>query len=359
MINQTAIAHPGSRLAVETRELCKDFKESESSNRSLFGALTGGVRELLRPPKKRRVVDHISLSIAHGEFFGIVGPNGAGKTTFLKLLCCMLYPDGGSGSVNNHDLLRDRVSVRRSVVISPAQAWNGVGLLWQLTGRENLMFRARMSGVPKAEANRRTDYVLERLGLAEKARAHSWGWSAGELHKMTLAMTFIARTPVVILDEPTSHLDPRVSRQIREFAKEELGGRNGQTVILSTHYLDEADMLCDRVAIFHKGRVLASDTPAALKRTYARERILEIRALNYTSPIGERIKQKLQLLELLEQFEDTASGRVKLRPKSSTVPDVTLLRSELEAEGVEVLSVKWVMPTLEDVYFQLTKGEAV
>ncbi len=354
MINHTAIKHSSSRLAVETRDLCKDFKDSKRNVN-----LVGAVRGLLHPPKKRRVVDHVSLSIAQGEFFGIVGPNGAGKTTFLKLLCCMIYPDGGGGSVNNHDLLRERVSVRRSVVISPAQAWNGVGLLWQLTGRENLMFRARMSGVPKSEASRRTDYVLERLGMTEKARTQSWGWSAGELHKMTLAMTFIARTPIVILDEPTSHLDPRVSRQIREFAKEELGRRNGQTVLFSTHYLDEADMLCDRVAILQKGRVLACDTPEELKRTFVRERMLEIRAVNYTSPIGERIKQKLQLVELLEQFEDTASGRVKLRPKSLNVPDVTLLRSEFEAEGVEVLSVKWVTPTLEDVYFQLTKGEAV
>jgi len=221
------------------------------------------------------------------------------------------------------------------------------------------MFRARMSGVPKAEAQRRTDYVLERLGMAEKARAQSWGWSGGELHKMTLAMTFIARTPIVILDEPTSHLDPRVSRQIREFAKEELNGRNGQTVILSTHYLDEADMLCDRVAILHKGRVLACDTPAELKRTLAPERILELRALNYTPAIGERVKQKLQLVELFEHFEDTATGQVKLRPKRSTTLDVAMLRRELEAEGVEVLSAKKVMPTLEDVYFQLTNREAI
>jgi ABC-2 type transport system ATP-binding protein len=345
-------------LAVETWGLCKDFKGSERRNVRLLGAVIRGVRELLRPAEKRRVVDNISLSVARGEFFGIVGPNGAGKTTFLKLLCCVLYPDGGRGSVNNYDLLRERSSVRRSVVISPAQAWNGVGLLWQLTGHENLMFRARLCGVGKAEAKRRADYVLERLGMARKASEHSWNWSAGELHKMTLAMTFIARTPLVILDEPTSHLDPRTSRQIREFAREELNGRNGQTVIFSTHYLDEADMLCDRVAVLHQGRLLACDAPAELKRTYVPDRIPEVRALNYTPVIGERVKEKLGLVELLEQYEDVTTGQVKLRPKSAGAPvDVESLRCELESEGVKVLSAKRVAPALEDVYFQLTQEE--
>jgi ABC-2 type transport system ATP-binding protein len=345
-------------LAVETWGLCKDFKAGKRRDLGLLGSIIRGFNELRHPPAKRRVVDNISLSVGRGEFFGIVGPNGAGKTTLLKLLCCLLYPDDGGGSVNNYDLLRQRSSVRRSVVISPAQAWNGVGLLWQLTGRENLMFRARMCGIVKAEARRRADYVLDRLGMAQKANEHSWNWSAGELHKMTLAMTFIARTPLVILDEPTSHLDPRVSRQIREFAREELNGRNGQTVILSTHYLDEADMLCDRVAILHEGRLLACGTPAELKRTYAPEWILEIRAINYAPAIGEKVKEKLQLVELLERYEDMATGQVNLRPKGTGAPpNVEILRRELALEGVQVLSAKRVSPGLEDVYFQLTKGK--
>jgi ABC-2 type transport system ATP-binding protein len=300
------------------------------------------------------VVDRASLSIERGEFFGIIGSNGAGKTTFLKLLSCLLYPDGGGGSVNGYDLLKERTDVRRSVVLAKAGGW--LGMLWQLTGRENLLFRARMCGLSSTEAEKRADYVLEKLEIAHKAHEYSWNWSAGESQKFSLAMTFIARTPLVIMDEPTSHLDPRTSRLVRQFVKDELNRRNGQTVIMSTHYLEEAELLCDRVAILHEGRVLACDSPSGLKRTYVPERIVEVKAENYTPKIGERVKGRCNIAQLLEHFEDITTGHVRLRPKWATSPsDPEPLRRELEAEGVKVISIKSVEPTLDDVYFSLTK----
>lgn len=348
-----------SDVIVETQNLSKVFAANANKPRRFVGAVVAGVSGLLRSPRKRKVVDSINLSILRGQFFGIVGPNGAGKTTFLKLLSCLIYPDGGSGSVNGFDILRERTAVRRSISISPAQAWNGVGILWQLTGRDNLLFRARMCGVNGTEARKRADYVVERLGFAEKARDHTWNWSAGELHKLTLAMTFMAHTPIVILDEPTSHLDPRVARLIREFAKEELNKRNRQTVIISTHYLEEAEHLCDQVAVLQEGKLLACNSPAKLKAAYVPDPILEIRALNYTPRIGQRIAEKCHLKELLEQFEDITTGQVKLRPKwPDTSADVDLLCQELKTDGVEILSVRKVEPSLDDVYFQLTKGDS-
>ncbi|MBI2940266.1 MAG: ABC transporter ATP-binding protein [Chloroflexi bacterium] len=222
------------QLAVEAWGLTKTFDgKPPGENRSWVEAAAEGIRHVVRPPERKTVVDAVSLSVARGELFGVVGSNGAGKTTLLKLLSCLLYPDGGGGVVNGYDLLRERTSVRRSVVIARAGGW--MGMLWQLTGRENLLFRARLCGLAGREAARRADYVLDRLEIAHKAHEHSWSWSAGESQKFNLAMTFIARTPLVILDEPTAHLDPRVSRLVREFVKEELHGRNGQTVLMGTH----------------------------------------------------------------------------------------------------------------------------
>ena len=314
------------------------------------------MKHLFRPPKQKTVVDHVSLSVRSGEFFGIIGSNGAGKTTFLKMLSCLLCPDAGGGRVNGHDLVRQRSDVRRSVALAPAGGF--LGMLWQLSGRENLLFRARLCGIPAAEAERRADYVLGRLEVAYKAHEHSWNWSAGERQKFALAMTFMARTPLVMLDEPTSHLDPRVSRLVREFVKGELNQRNGQTVMMSTHYLEEADLLCDRVAILREGQILACDTPARLKQIYAPERILEIRATGYRREAGRRAKERCGLAQLLEHFEDVTTGQVRLRPKwPDGVIDPDGLCRELAASGVAITAAERVAPTLDDVYFQLAREQ--
>lgn len=347
-------------LAVETHGLTKTFKgPPPRENQSWTSGLALGVGRLLRPAPERTVLDGVDLAVRRGEFFGLLGANGAGKTTFLKLISCMLYPDGGEGRVNGFDLRRQRSRVRRSVAIAKAQAWNGVGLLWQLSGRENLLFRARLSGSSQVTVARRVDDVLERLELSHKADENTWNWSTGELQKLSLAMTFVTPVPLVVLDEPTSHLDPRTARLVREFAREDLNQSNGQTVIMSTHYLEEADVLCDRVAILHEGKLLACGTPTELKTTHGLDEALEIRALNYTAEIGRQVREKCDLAELLEHFEDDAMGRVRLRPKwPGANGDEDRLRSELQAAGVQLVSLRRVPPTMDDVYFHLAKERA-
>jgi len=341
--------------AIQTDGLTKSFKgDSGGDQLPWFFAAVVGIRNLILRPPKRVVVDNVSLSVKTGEFFGVLGSNGAGKTTLLKLLSCLLYPDSGGGTVNGYNILKERMSVRRSVTISKAQG--GLGLLWQLSGRENLLFRARMSGLSSKEAVRRVDYIIERLDLGRKARSYSWELSSGEVQKFTLAATFISSSPIVMLDEPTSHLDPGVAREVRTFVKQDMNKLGGQTIIMSTHYLEEADLLCDRVALMRKGRILACDTPAALKQKYAPENILEIRASNYTPEIGESVKKSCGIAELLERFEDLATGQVRLRPKwTEDDGDEQLLRRELESSGVVIASIRKVNPSLDDVYFHLTQ----
>lgn len=341
-------------LVVQTWGLTKHFNGRGDGDRSWLGAVLGGAQRLFASPRRRTVVENIELNVRRGEFFGLVGPNGAGKTTLLKLLACLLYPDAGGGQVNGFDLQRQRMAVRRSITTSRAQGW--LGLLWQLNGRENLLFRARMCGIEAREAAARVDYILERLNLERQARRYSWELSAGETQKFNLAATFIARAPVVLLDEPTSHLDPQVAREIRQFVKEDLNQGQGQTIILTTHYLEEADLLCDRVALMHGGRLLACDTPAALKQRYAPETRLEIRARNYTPESGARVRAECGLVELLEQFEDLATGQVRLKPVTAAgaAPlDEAALRRALAAEGVIVTALRPAPPTLDDVYVQL------
>lgn len=341
-------------LAVETWELTKSFKESTPTDQGAWAeSIVAGIRTLFHPPERKIAVDRISLSVAQGEFFGVIGANGAGKTSFLKMLACLLYPDSGGGQVNGFDLRRQPSSVLRSVSIAASGGWTGT--LWQLSGYQNLLYHARLCGLSRGEAKRRTDYVLEGLQIAHKAHDHTWHWSAGERQKFNLAMTFMARTPLVILDEPTSYLDPRAARLVRDFVKEELNQAKGQTVIMSTHYLEEADLLCDRVAILRQGRLLACDTPAQLKSSFVPERILEVRASNYTRALGVRVKAQCGLSELLEYFEDVTTGQVKLRPKwPAEKGSIETLEKALAAEQVKVISVRSVDPTLDDVYFQLT-----
>jgi ABC-2 type transport system ATP-binding protein len=348
---------PEPSLAVHTWALTKTFRgHPPREDHAWTDALIEGVGRLFRPPERKTVVDRVDLAVEAGEFFGVIGSNGAGKTTLLKLLSGLLYPDAGGGAVNGYDLRRERSSVRRSVVI----ARSGLTALWQLNGRENLLFRARMCGLSGPEAAERADYVLERLELTHKAYDYSWNWSAGEFQKFSLALTFIARTPLVLLDEPTSHLDPRTARLIRDFVTEELNRQNGQTILMSTHYLEEADMLCQRVAVLHRGRILACDTPSNLKRAHAPDRLIEVRVGGYTADMGAAVRRQCGLAHLAEHFEDVATGQALLHPRwAGAPPDPEALRRAIEAAGGRVLSVNRVEPGLEDVYFTLTGGQGV
>jgi ABC-type multidrug transport system ATPase subunit len=340
--------------AVETENLTKTYRgEAPDDGRSWGDALVGMAKRAIRPPEAKTVVDRVSLEVREGELFGIVGSNGAGKTTFLKLLSCLVYPDDGRATVNGFDLRRQRSAVRRSVVIAKAGGW--MSTLWQLNGRENLLFRARMCGLSAQEGERRASYVLQRLELEHQAGEHSWSWSAGELQRFSLGLCFIARTPVVMLDEPTSHLDPHVARLIREFISDDLIRDGGQTVLMSTHYLEEADQLCDRVAVFSHGRVLACDTPPALRARYAPDRVPELWVTGYRGSVGEEIRKDPNVAELIEHFEDVATGRARLRPTWTERPDPEALRSRLETHGVTVLEVREVEPTLDEVYVRLSR----
>ena len=206
-----------------------------------------------------KVLRGISLQANSGEIFGLLGPNGAGKTTTLRTICTLLSPDQGSVFVLGFDTIAKPDEVRRRVGVVTAD----IGVYPRLSARENILYFAELSGVPRAELSRRVDAVLERLDMGSFARQRAESLSSGQKQKVAIARAIVHDPEVLMFDEPTSNLDVLASREIREFMGESRD--RGKCVIFSTHVLHDAERMCDRLTILHEGRVVASGTPAEVR----------------------------------------------------------------------------------------------
>src|SRR2546426_10466122 len=250
--------------AVETKDLVKVF---ERGRRTIW-------QRLRREPDRRErfsAVDGIDLRVETGEIFGLLGPNGAGKTTTMKMLATLLIPTSGSIRVLGIDPLeRPReVRARLGAMLSGERS-----LYWKLTARENLEYFAALYHVPPGETRARIDRVLAAAKLADRADDYVERYSTGMRQRLALARALLPDPPLVVLDEPTVGLDPQASRDLRDRVRDLKA--QGRTVLLTTHYMEEADQLCDRVAIIDHGRIVALDTPAALKRTIRAEEVVHL-----------------------------------------------------------------------------------
>jgi len=218
--------------------------------------------DLTKQFKDLTAVDRLNVKIKQGEIFGLLGPNGAGKTTAISMLCTILRPTGGTAAVNGYDVLKEPDDVRKSI-----------GIVFQqpsvddiLTGRENLRLHAMWYGVPKEIRVARIDEVLELVGL--KSRQHSLvkTYSGGMRRRLELARGLLHLPKILFLDEPTLGLDPQTREHIWEYI-EDLPEKRDMTIMLTTHYMEEADRLCDRIAIIDQGKIIVMDTPERLKQT--------------------------------------------------------------------------------------------
>ncbi len=205
-------------------------------------------------------VDDLTLSVEAGESFGLLGPNGAGKTTVIRMLVTLIKPSSGSARVAGYDVVRQAAQVRRVIGFVP-QVISADGTL---TGYENLLIFARLYDIPRSERKARIHAALEFMGLAEAANKLVRQYSGGMVRRLEIAQSALHRPQVLFLDEPTVGLDPVARRSVWEHI-EGLRRDLGTTIFLTTHYMEEADSLCDRVAIMHLGRVVAAGTPADLK----------------------------------------------------------------------------------------------
>ena len=328
------------RSAIEARDLTKIFYSKE--RKGLF-------RRNIR--RKIIAVNHINLSVFRGEIFGLLGPNGAGKTTTIKMLSTLLLPDEGEAWVNGYSIIREPNKVRENIGVS---LYSDRGFYWKLTGRENLRFFAYLFHVPPHNIEKRIEEVLRLVELTDVADKLVEEYSMGMKSKLNLARALLTDPPVLFLDEPTIGLDPMSARKVRELILDLK--KEGKTILLTTHNMEEADALCDRLAIINKGKIIALGTPSELKLMIKKKEVIVIEAIN----VNERIVDKLRSLDGIEYVTgaivqpESQKGVFRICFKGGSkehLPDVIKVITSFD---VKLTYIKIAEPSLEDVFISLT-----
>ena len=295
-----------------------------------------------------RAVDGISFGVAPGELFGFLGPNGAGKTTTIRILATLLEPTEGIARVAGFDVTKHPADVRKRLGL--AQQTPALDAF--STGRETLELAGILQRMPRAEVKRRADELLELLGLASVAKKLTGTYSGGMKRRLDLGSALMHQPPVLILDEPTEGLDP----QSRTALWEELEriSRSGTTMLLTTHYMEEADRLCSRVAIIDNGKIVVDGTPRELKASIGADTVV----LQLASTNGELQSQQASVRRLLEDMVE-ADG-VSPNPEGVTlsVPNasaaVPAMLRRLDGEGISIAGLQMSQPSLDTVFLKYT-----
>jgi ABC-2 type transport system ATP-binding protein len=300
------------------------------------------VEGLVREFKDVRAVDGIDLSVEPGEIYGFLGPNGAGKSTTVLMLTTLLPPTAGTARVAGHDIVRDGPKVRREIGAALQEA----ALDPLLTGREHMRLQTALQGVPKPERRARGDALLERVGLLDAADRKVRGYSGGMKRRLDLALALVHRPRILFLDEPTTGLDPQ-SRSDMWQEVSQLAREDGVTVFLTTQYLEEADVLADRIAIIDHGQIVAHGTPEALKAEIGRPS-LEVQP-------AER-DERDAVATVLERFgtpvaASPGAAAVRLRGGVEELPEIV---RALDGEALTVADFRLHAPTLDDVFLAKT-----
>jgi ABC-2 type transport system ATP-binding protein len=290
-----------------------------------------------------QALDGVSFAVREGEVFGLLGPNGAGKSTTVRTLVTLTKPDSGSASVAGHDVLRDQIAVRRALGYVPQDS--GVDQLG--TGRENLTLQGHVEGMTGRDLRSRVDELLALVGLSEAADRVVKGYSGGMRRRLDIALGLVHRPRVLFLDEPTTGLDPEARVAMWDEVSR-LAEAESLTILLTTHYLEEADQLADRLAIVSQGKVVVEGTPAELKARLQGDAVhVELEngavedAQRVLAGIGAAPEQVLDGRTIVSRVEN--GGRA--------LPGIL---SALEGAGIAVASVSLSRPSLDDVYLHFT-----
>lgn len=346
-----------SEFAIEARQLVKKFparpgtgdKTAESAP-----ARPGFPLFRKREPKAMfTAVNGVDLQIQRGEIFGLLGPNGAGKSTTIRMLCTLLEPTNGTAKVNGFDIVKQANDVRRSLgtVLAGERS-----IYWKLTGRENLEYFAALYHIPPATAKKRVDELIERMELKERSNELVEKYSTGMRQRIAISKALLARPPILLLDEPTLGLDPQAARRVRELIAELK--QEGHTILLTTHYMEEADQLSDRIGIIDTGKVIALDTPEGLKRRIDQREIIRLELTGWHDDLAATLRNIHGIENLtMHQQGETDLWEVNLQAQNSRSALPRIVES-ISGNGTRLVNMNVVKPSLEDVFIHLT-GKAL
>ncbi|BDZ69237.1 ATP-binding cassette domain-containing protein [Methanobacterium ferruginis] len=289
----------------------------------------------------RKAVDKINLVVKKGDIFSLLGPNGAGKTTTIKMLTGVLKPTVGTAKIMDYDITRNPSEVKGIIDISPQET----AIAGHLTAWENLILMGGINGLKKEDTEKRAKKLIKLMGLTERANEQVQKFSGGMQRRLSIAMALISDPPILFLDEPTLGLDPQARRVIWEQI-EQLKGE--KTIILTTHYLEEADALADRVAIISQGSIIAEGTPQELKKNIHGLQTMIIKGQNLSSPDIERLKETYPYITKID-------GGIKIEAQELIFDEIV---DYLRSRGVKINWLSMKEPSLDDVFLDLT-GEEV
>jgi ABC-2 type transport system ATP-binding protein len=282
----------------------------------------------------------VTFNVPKGSIFGLLGPNGAGKTTTIKILTGLTRPTSGSANILGNDIVRDTIQAKKRIGVVPESS----NIYEEMTAEQNLIFAAEMYGVARQERSRRTWELLEIFGLAERGGDMVAGFSRGMKRRLTIACGIVHRPEVLFLDEPTTGLDIQSALVLREQVRKL--NAEGTTVLLTTHYLEEADQLCDTVAMINKGRIVALDSPERLKAGVIGSNIVDV---SFSESVDEdELCRRCGLIEvhrLGDKLRLTVGGEVDV---------VGELIDYSRARGVRITSINTLKPSLEDAFLRIT-----
>jgi len=314
--------------------------------RRVYKTTTGVFR---RQTKEVVAVDDISFEVAEGELFGMLGPNGAGKTTTVKMLTTLLIPTGGIAKVMGHDVVKEAQEIRGRIGF----IFGGErGLYWRLSGVDNLRYFASLYHVDPAVARKRIDYLLELVGLSDRRDEKIEGYSRGMKQRLHIARALLHDPEVLFLDEPTIGLDPVGARELRQVIRNLQSEK--KNILLTTHYMFEADALCQRIAVIDKGNIVALDTPEALKKIVQDLTVIELEVFGIPQELVDLIGTQSFVDNVsVEDREQKQVLMVQTPRGAEAVPDLLAMFN-----GVRIGRVTTREPTLEDAYVRLVGGEA-
>lgn len=283
-------------------------------------------------------VDHISFEVEEGEIFGFLGANGAGKTTTIMMLATALMPTSGAATVGGYDIIQDRSKVRKDIAV----VFEELSLDTNLTARENLDFHARMYHIPRRVREERVSRALELVGLRGKQNMLVKHYSGGMQRRLEIARAMMNQPRILFLDEPTLGLDVQTRRMLWDYARK-LNRESGTTVLLTTHYVEEADYLCDRLAILEQGKIVVTDTPEGLKSSLG-DSLLSIKLLQGADGLAKLLREVSWVKKVNQR-----DGWLDLSVESgeTKIPEVARLAKE---HGFVISSVSQHKPSLEDAF---------